>query len=68
MPAWIMPPNATLLTSTSPRFPADTAEAGPCRSPAPRYGPSGISIGLTMPLLGFFLRHPLPGRRHWTDL
>ena len=55
-----MSPNATLLTSTSPHFPA-ALQSGTLLTPCPQIWALGNLDILTMPLLGFFCATRCPG-------
>jgi predicted Rossmann fold nucleotide-binding protein DprA/Smf involved in DNA uptake len=55
-----MSPNATLLTSTSPRFPA-VLQSGALLAPCSQIWALGNLDILTMPLLGFFCATRCPG-------
>ena len=60
MPTRIMSPNATLLTPTSPYFPA-VLQSGPLLAPCHQIWVLGNLDILTTPLLGFFCATRCPG-------
>ena len=55
-----MPPNATMLTPTSPHFPP-ALQSGTLLAPCPQIGALGNLDILTKPLLGFFCATRCPG-------